>query len=188
MNTAEKAIRRFLDGDEDAFVELVRQWERKVFNLAWRILGNREDAQDVMQETFLSVFKSLHNLRDPASFSTWVYRIVLNHCRGRWRSRERTVPLETQVEIDGGESVLAVAGPPSPSHEAAVETADLIRRALAALSEEHRTAVILKEYMGLSLEEVATVMDCPLSTAKSRVYHGLRGVQKHLARLGVAGC
>jgi RNA polymerase sigma-70 factor (ECF subfamily) len=187
MKSAEWVIRRFLDGDEDAFTELVRQWERKVFNLAWRMLGNREDAQDVMQETFLSVFKSLRYLRDPTSFSTWIYRIVLNHCRGRWRSGGRTVPLENRVELDEGETVLSTAGPPSPSHEAAVETADLVRRALAGLSEYHRTAVVLKEYMGLSLEEVAAVMDCPLSTAKSRVYHGLRGLQKSLVRLGVAG-
>jgi RNA polymerase sigma-70 factor (ECF subfamily) len=68
-----------------------------------------------------------------------------------------------------------------------VETADLVRKALAGLSEDHRTAVVLKEHVGLSLEEVAAVMDCPLSTAKSRVYHGLRGVQKNLARLGVTG-
>ena len=187
MNSAEKAIRRFLDGDEQAFTDLVRQWERKVFNFAWRMLGDREDAQDVMQETFLSVFRSLRTLRDPASFSTWLYRIVLNHCRGRWRSGVRTVPLEVQVESADGEPVLTAVVPPSPSHEGAVETADLVRRALAGLSEDHRMAVVLKEYVGLSLEEVATVMDCPLSTAKSRVYHGLRAVQRNLERLGVTG-
>jgi len=187
MNSAEKAVRRFLKGDEDGFVELVHLWERKVFNLAWRILGDREEAQDVTQETFLSVFKSLRGLRDPAYFSTWVYRIVLNHCRGRWRKGGRTVPLESQIELADGESMPTEAVPRSPSHEGAVETADLVRKALAGLSEDHRTAVVLKEHVGLSLEEVAAVMDCPLSTAKSRVYHGLRGVQKNLARLGVTG-
>ena len=64
-----------------------------------------------------------------------------------------------------------------------VETVDLIRKSMMGLSEDHRTAIVLKEYLGLSLEEVANVMDCPLSTAKSRVYHGLRGVQRNLRRL-----
>ena len=186
MNSAEKAIRRFLDGDDGAFTELVRLWERRVFNLAWRILGDREEAQDVMQETFLSVFRSLRNLREPSKFSTWIYRIVLNHCRGRWRRGGRVIPLEAEVESEDGDAVRASMAPPVPSHQGALEAADLVRRALAGLSEDHRMAVVLKEYVGLSLEEVAAAMECPLSTAKSRVYHGLRGLQKSLSRLGVS--
>ena len=87
MVETEEAIQRFLEGEEQAFDHIVRRWEKKVYNLAWRMLGNREDAQDVVQETFLSVFKSIGNLRDPRSFSTWLYQITLNHCRIRQRSR-----------------------------------------------------------------------------------------------------
>lgn len=75
---------------------------------------------------------------------------------------------------------------PAPGSREPVEMADLIRKAMAGLSEEHRTAIILKEYLGLNLEEVARVMDCPLSTAKSRLYHGLRGVQRNLRRIGAS--
>ena len=75
---------------------------------------------------------------------------------------------------------------PPPDRDEPVETADLIRKAMAGLSDEHRTAIILKEYLGLNLEEVARVMDCPLSTAKSRLYHGLRGVQRNLRRIGAS--
>jgi RNA polymerase sigma-70 factor (ECF subfamily) len=179
-------IRRFLEGDEQAFTEIVRQWETKVFNLAWRYTGNREDAQDVVQETFLSVFKSAKNLRDPNSFSTWLYRITLNHCRSRWRRRTPELSLDdplTGREDGGNEITGSVVAGCAPRDS--LETRDLIRKALMGLSEEHRTAIILKEYLGLNLEEVARVMECPLSTAKSRLYHGLKGVQRNLVRFGV---
>ncbi len=183
---ADQVIRRFLEGDEQAFTEIVRQWETKVFNLAWRYMGNREDAQDVVQETFLSVFKSAKNLRDPNSFSTWLYRITLNHCRSRWRRRTPELSLDDPLigREDGGNEItgsMAAGWVPPDS----LETRDLIRKALMGLSEEHRTAIILKEYLGLNLEEVARVMECPLSTAKSRLYHGLKGVQRNLLRFGV---
>jgi RNA polymerase sigma-70 factor, ECF subfamily len=186
MGEAEEAVRRFLAGDEDGFSELVRQWETKVYNLAWRFMGNREDAQDVVQETFLSVFKSLKGLRDPKSFSTWLYRIALNHCRARWRAQTGDISLDEPLPGAGG-LTLELAVPESLVHRTrdSVETVDLISKAMAGLSEDHRSAIILKEYVGLNLEEIAAVMGCPLSTAKSRLYHGLRGVQRNLRRIGV---
>jgi RNA polymerase sigma-70 factor (ECF subfamily) len=186
MSSSEDAVRRFLAGEDSAFGQLVRLWEKRIYNLAWRFLGNREDAQDAVQDTFLAAYKSLRTLRDPESFPTWIYQIALNHCRGRWRSRSRHARLAGQTgegQEDAGDGVRsedAAAVPRDP-----VETVDLIRKALSNLSEEHRTAILLKEYLGLSLEEVAEVMECPLSTAKSRLYHGLRGVQRNLKRLGV---
>lgn len=183
---ADQVIRRFLKGDEEAFADLVKQWETKVFNLAWRYLGNREDAQDVAQETFLSVFKSAKNLRDPASFPTWLYRIALNHCRSSWRRRSTDISLEEPLPgEDDGERGLTLSLTAGRETRDSLETMDLIRKALMGLSEEHRTAIILKEYLGLNLEEVALVMDCPLSTAKSRLYHGLKGVQRNLVRIGI---
>jgi len=183
MNQAADAVEKFLAGDERAFNRIVRQWETKVFNLAWRFLGNREDAQDVMQETFLSVFRSIHHLRDPGSFSTWLYRIALNHCRAHWRNRTNCLSLDDMASEENGKVWLdqAVAS----DSRASLEAADLIRKSLVGVSDFHRTAIILKEYLGLSLEEVATVMECPLSTAKSRLYHGLRDVQRNLKRLKV---
>ncbi len=179
-------IRRFLNGDQEAFTELVRQWEVKVFNLAWRYLGNREDAQDVVQETFLSVFKSAKSLRDPDSFPTWLYRITLNHCRSRWRRMSTGPSLDDPLpDGENGEREITLSMTVPSDHRDALEARDLIRKALMGLSEEHRSAIILKEYLGLNLEEVARVMDCPLSTAKSRLYHGLRGVQRNLARIGI---
>ncbi len=186
MKEAEEAVRRFLDGDEEAFDRLVRAWETRIYNVAWRFLGNREDAQDATQETFFSAYRSLRTLRDPKSFPTWLYRIALNHCRARWRSRSQELSLDEPLTgMDGDYRELHHGIPAGGDTGSLVETRDLLRKSLLGLSVDHRTAVVLKEYLGLSLEEVAQVMDCPLSTAKSRLYHGLRGVQRNLRRMRV---
>jgi len=179
------AVFRFLKGDEGAFTQVVEEWQTKVYNLAWRFLGNREDAQDVAQETFLAVFRSIKGLRDPRSFSTWLYRITLNQCRAKWRQRTPELSLDDPVPGKGGDDQFEPQFADERTDVAAeLELKDLVCKALINTSVEHRTAIILKEYIGLSLEEVAEVMGCPLSTAKSRLYHGLRGVQKNLRRLG----
>jgi len=187
MIETEEAVQRFLDGEEEAFSRIVRRWERKVYNLAWRMVGNREDAQDVVQETFLSVFKSIRGLRDTGSFSTWLYQIALNHCRARRRSRVPNLSLSDPGLNEGGTENSFSAGIASEKHGDRLETLDIIQKAMSGLSEDHRSAIVLKEYMGLSLEELADVMECPLSTAKSRLYHGLKDVQRNLRRLGVKG-
>jgi RNA polymerase sigma-70 factor, ECF subfamily len=184
MIETEEAIRRFLEGEEEAFSRIVRRWERKVFNLAWRMVGNREDAQDIVQETFLSVFKSIRGLRDPGSFSTWLYQIALNHCRARRRSRSPGLQL-IDPGSDQKDEGAALASIPAEERGDPLETRDIILKALAGLSDDQRSAIVLKEYVGLSLEELADVMECPLSTAKSRLYNGLRDVQRNLKRLGI---
>ena len=185
MIETEEAVQRFLEGEEEAFGRIVRRWERKIYNLAWRMVGNREDAQDVVQETFLSVFKSLRYLRDPGSFPTWLYQITLNHCRVRRRSWKPNLSLDDPGAGEGIDERPLVTGIPAEKRGDPIETLDIIHKALAGLSDDHRSAIVLKEYMGLSLEELAGVMECPLSTAKSRLYHGLREVQRNLKRLGI---
>ncbi len=185
MIETEEAVRRFLKGEEEAFSLIVRRWERKIYNLAWRMVGNREDAQDIVQETFFSVFKSIRGLRDPGSFSTWVYQITLNHCRARRRSRNSSIYLNDAGSDQTGDEKSFLSTIPAENRGDALETLDIIQKALAGLSEDHRSAIVLKEYMGLSLEELAGVMEGPLSTAKSRLYHGLRDVQRNLKRLGI---
>jgi RNA polymerase sigma-70 factor (ECF subfamily) len=185
MLETEEAVRRFLEGEEEAFSRIVRRWERKIYNLAWRMVGNREDAQDIVQETFLSVFKSIGGLRDPGSFATWLYRIALNHCRIRKRSRGFIHPLNDPGSTETGPEGDPASVIPARDRGDRLEALDIIQKAMAGLSEDHRSAIVLKEYVGLSLEELAEVMECPLSTAKSRVYHGLKDVQRNLKRLGL---
>jgi RNA polymerase sigma-70 factor (ECF subfamily) len=185
MTETDPAVFRFLGGDEAAFTQIVQEWQVRVYNLAWRFLGNREDAQDATQDTFLAVFRSLKGLRDPRSFPTWLYRIALNQCRAKWRHRTPELSLEEPIPGRGDEEPIEPQVADGRSDVASTfEAKDLVCKALLKTSEEHRTAIILKEYVGLSLGEVAEVMGCPLSTAKSRLYHGLRGVQRNLRRLG----
>jgi RNA polymerase sigma-70 factor (ECF subfamily) len=186
MVETEEAVRRFLEGEEEAFNRIVRHWERKIYNLAWHMLGNREDAQDIVQETFLSVFRSIRSLREPGSFATWLYKITLNHCRARRKSRSSDLlALDLAFDRTGDTAAPLEDIPAASNGSESMEALDIVRKALADLSEDHRTAIVLKEYVGLSLEELANVMNCPLSTAKSRLYHGLRGVQRNLKRMGV---
>jgi RNA polymerase sigma-70 factor (ECF subfamily) len=186
MVETEEAVRRFLKGEDEAFNWIVHHWEGKIYNLALRMLGSREDAQDIVQETFLSVFRSIRSLREPGSFSTWIYAITLNHCRARRKFRSSSLLAQDFVHdrAEGSAERLNEI-PATKNGSESLEALDIIRKALADVSEDHRTAVVLKEYLGLSLEELASVMNCPLSTAKSRLYHGLRDVQRNLKRMGI---
>lgn len=185
MIDTEEAVRKFLKGEEEAFDLIVRRWEKRVYNLAWRMAGNREDAQDIVQETFFSVFRSIRGLRDPGSFATWIYQITLNHCRAKRRSRYIGLSLDEPICETKGDERAFISEIPAQNRGDSLEMRDILQKALAGISEDHRSAIVLKEYMGLSLEELAGVMGCPLSTAKSRLYHGLRGVQRNLKRLGI---
>lgn len=128
MSAVEHAVRSFLAGDEEAFETIVRHSERRIYNLALRFLGNREDAQDVVQETFLSAYRSLPALRDPKSFPTWLYRIALNHCRGRWRSDPEECSLDESFGTENPARELAHGAEPVADARDPIETVDLILR------------------------------------------------------------
>ena len=152
------AVARARDGDEAAFETLVSRHEREVFNLAWRMLGNREDALDAAQETFLRVFRSLATFRGDATFRTWLTGIAINVCRNRLasvevRARRAAVPLVSE-DAATGEAVELQLPDPAPGPEDATargtELRRALERALAALSPEHREILLLHEMQGLS--------------------------------------
>jgi len=175
-------------GDLDSFNQLVVRWERPIYALAYRVIGREEDARDVAQETFLRAFRALKGFKGQAKFSSWLYRITLNLCRD-WIRREKRTPVSQPPEgIDIIE--LAGEGTPSESIEELVGRRQLgraVSRAMALLPEEQRTAIILKEYHGLTFQEIAELLDCPLSTVKTRLYQGLSVVRKQLHQAGVSG-
>ena len=175
-------------GDLDSFNQLVLRWERPIYALAYRVIGREEDARDVAQETFLRAFRALKGFKGQAKFSSWLYRITLNLCRD-WMRRERRTPVSQAPEgIDIIE--LAGEGTPSESIEDLVGRKQLglaVSKAMALLPDDQRTAIILKEYHGLTFQEIADLLDCPLSTVKTRLYQGLTVVRKHLEGAGVTG-
>ncbi len=185
--TDEELVTRSTGGDLDSFNQLVVRWERPIYALAYRVIGREEDARDVCQETFLRAFRALGGFKGQAKFSSWLYRIALNLCRD-WIRRERRTPVAQAPE---GVDLIELAGETSPSESveelvARREIGRAVARAMADLPEEQRTAIILKEYHGLTFQEIADMQDCPLSTVKTRLYQGLSVLRRQLARTGVS--
>ena len=185
-STDEELVARSIRGDPESFNELILRWERPIYALAYRTIGREEDARDVCQETFLRAFRALPGFRGQAKFSSWLYRIALNLCRD-WIRRERRTPIvETPADVDMVE--LAEAAEPSESIEDLIARKDLVRaveRVMARLPEEQRTAIVLKEYHGLTFQEIADLVGCPLSTVKTRLYQGLTVVRREMAKGGL---
>jgi RNA polymerase sigma-70 factor (ECF subfamily) len=181
--TDEELVAKSIRGDADSFNELILRWERPIYALAYRTIGREEDARDVCQETFLRAFRALPGFRGQAKFSSWLYRIALNLCRD-WIRRERRTPV-VQPPEDVDLLELAAASEPSESIEDLVARQDLSRlveRAMALLPEEQRTAIVLKEFHGLTFQEIAELVGCPLSTVKTRLYQGLTVLRRELAK------
>jgi RNA polymerase sigma-70 factor (ECF subfamily) len=184
--TDEELVARSVGGDLDSFNLLVVRWERPIYALAYRVIGREEDARDVCQETFLRAFRALRGFKGQAKFSSWLYRITLNLCRD-WMRRARRTPV---VQAPEGVDLVELAGERdgSESVEDLVsrrELSQMVARAMAILPEEQRAAIILKEYHGLTFQEIADLLDCPLSTVKTRLYQGLTVLRRQLEQAGV---
>jgi RNA polymerase sigma-70 factor (ECF subfamily) len=181
----EELVTRSRGGDVDSFNQLILRWERPIYALAYRVIGREEDARDVCQETFLRAYRSLAGFKGQAKFSSWLYRIALNLCRD-WIRRQRRAPVSQFPEdIDILEA--AAATEPTESIEDLVarrELSAVVEEAMAQLPEEQRTAIILKEYHGMTFQEIADLQGCPLSTVKTRLYQGLSVLRRQLERQG----
>ena len=185
-STDEELVARSIGGDLDSFNQLVLRWERPIYALAYRVIGREEDARDVCQETFLRAFRALGGFKGQAKFSSWLYRITLNLCRD-WIRRERRQPLAQTPE---GIDLVELAGEAEDTESveelvARKEIGAAVAKAMALLPEEQRTAIVLKEYHGLTFQEIADMLDCPLSTVKTRLYQGLTVLRRHLERSNV---
>ena len=168
--TDEELVARSRTGDMDSFNQLILRWERPIYALAYRVIGQEEDARDVAQETFLRAFRALPGFKGQAKFSSWIYRIALNLCRD-WIRRKRRTPV-SQLPEDVDLSELASEQGPTESVEDLVarrELSAVVEEVMALLPEEQRTAVILKEYHGMTFQEIADLQGCPLSTVKTRL-------------------
>jgi RNA polymerase sigma-70 factor (ECF subfamily) len=182
--TDEELVASATAGDLDSFNQLVSRWERPIYALAYRTLGREEDARDVVQEAFLRAYRGLRGFKGQAKFSSWLYRITLNLCRD-WIRRERRAPV---VALPEGTDPIDLAddrASPAESVEDLVarrEMSQAVARALAELPEEQRSAILLKEYHGLTFQEIADMLDCPLSTVKTRLYQGLSVLRRRLER------
>jgi RNA polymerase sigma-70 factor (ECF subfamily) len=179
----EELVARSIGGDVDSFNQLILRWERPIFALAYRVIGREEDARDVCQETFLRAFRALPGFKGQAKFSSWLYRIALNLCRD-WIRRQRRAPVMQAPEGVELVDLVSERGPSESIEElvARQELSEIVEQAMTLLPEEQRTAIILKEYHGMTFQEIADLQGCPLSTVKTRLYQGLTVLRRHLEK------
>ncbi len=183
--TDEDLVARSRGGDLDSFNQLILRWERPIYAFAYRVIGREEDARDVCQETFLRAFRSLPGFRGQAKFSSWLYQIAMNLCRDWIRRQRRARTVQLAEGVDPAE--LAAERGPVESIEDLVSRRELsavVEEAMALLPEEQRTAIVLKEYHGMTFQEIADLQGCPLSTVKTRLYQGLSVLRRHLEKRG----
>lgn len=175
-------------GDSKAFEVLVKRYERRAYAVAYGMLRNGDDAQDVAQEGFIKAYRYLDRFKGSSSFYTWLYRIVVNLCIDHLRKRSRV----TQVEYDdrlrrpeGGAEAGAELKPSTLDSNprrslARRELTEQIQEGLDSLSDKHRAVIILRELEGLSYKEMAEVMKCSKGTIMSRLFHARRKLQEYL--------
>lgn len=190
MSLAERLlIARLKDRDGQAFDEIVQLYGDKVFSLVYRMLGNRHEAEDVAQEVFITVFKTVDGFRGEAKFSTWLLRIAANQSKNRIKYLSRR-PTEGELEESGEKRVaLGTPGPVVQAHidgpDVLMEAAELealMQRAIAALDEEHRLLVILRDVEELSYQEIGEITGLPEGTIKSRLHRARMAIKEELDR------
>jgi len=189
MSELERSLlRRLVDRDERAFRELIDEHRDRVFNITYRMLGNRAEAEDVAQEVFITVFKQIENFRGDSKFSTWLYRVTVNHCKNRIKylarrhDRDRDELDETSQQQNG-----AVNGAPvrAKNPDKALEAAQmekLLQDAIASLDDEQRAVVILRDVEDLSIEEICEITGLPDGTVKSRLHRARLVLRKKMQR------
>ncbi len=188
MSLAERLLlARLRERDEGAFDEVVRLHGDKVFNLVLRMVGNRAEAEDIAQEVFVTLFKSIDTFRGESKFTTWLLRIAANHSKNRIKYLARRATdrggLDGTPEgalADQGEAPVQshVEGPDRLLEAAQVE--DIMQKAIAALDEDHRLVVVLRDIEELSYEEIGEITGLPEGTVKSRLHRARTALKEHL--------
>jgi RNA polymerase sigma-70 factor (ECF subfamily) len=171
-------------GDAEAFEKLIEAYQKKVFNIALRMLGNYDDACDIAQEVFIRAFRSIKDFREQALFSTWIYKIATNACLDELRRRKNRVfiSIDEEVKLEEGDLKRQIEDDkPSPDIEVEQnEMREEINKAISELSEEHRVVIVLRDIQGFTYEEIAKITKCPEGTVKSRINRARQALKEIL--------
>ena len=179
-------VQRVQSGDKKSFDILVLKYQHKVIGLITRYVHDPDTAMDVAQEAFIKAYRGLKNFRGESAFYTWLYRIAINSAKNYLVSQNRRLP-DSDIDAEeaeqiGGESALKEYA--SPEHEMLKdEIQAAVTQAIDALPEDLRTAIILRELEGMSYEEIAVTMDCPIGTVRSRIFRARESIDKVLRPL-----
>jgi RNA polymerase sigma-70 factor (ECF subfamily) len=178
-------------GDREAFEKIVLFYQKRVFNYAYRMLGHMEEARDLAQEVFVSVFESIRELREVAKFDAWLKQVTLNHCRNRWKYLRRrhyfnVDSIDDPIETEEGEVTKSLIDPsdkPDVLYEKKM-VQEWIQKGLLGLKEDQRELIVLRDLQGLSYEEMGRLLSLPEGTVKSKLHRArmeLKGILEKLA-------
>lgn len=180
-------VKRAKAGDMQAFEDLVLQYEKMVYNVAFRMMNHTEDAYDISQEVFIKAFRNMKNFDERSTFSTWIYRITTNACIDEMRKRKgkETQSMDKEIQGDEGGYQKEFVDSDATPEEVVVQQEDKseIMQALDTLSEEHKTIVVLRDIRGLSYDEIAEITETSLGTVKSRLSRGRKQLQTEILKI-----
>lgn len=165
-------IRKSKKGDIDAFEELIRNYQKKSYNISLKMLKNPEDAMDVSQEALIKVYKSIKNFENKSSFSTWMYRIVVNTCLDFIKKNKKNLLyLDKPIETEEGNIKMEVIDDYNTPENILEKklTKKLVRDSINMLKDEYKSIIILRDMEGFSYEEISKILDIPIGTVKSRI-------------------
>lgn len=174
MSDLEKLlVKKSQSGDVEAFELLISSYDKRAYNIAYRVMGNEEDAKDMAQEALLRVFRAIKDFKGQSSFSTWLYRIVTNVCLDELRRRKNDnhVSMDSTIQTENGEMHMELCSDketPESVYEI-VEQRELIKNAIRELNDEYRSVIVLRDIQGFSYDEISNMLECSLGTVKSRI-------------------
>ncbi len=180
----EDLIRAAVAGDDAAFRELLERYKKRAFGVALGIVGDPDEAQDVVQDAFIKAYYKLKEFRFGSNFYTWFYRLLVNQAIDRWRktSRAAAVPLDETWLSEESSPPEAIAFPRTPEELTGNrELSDALTRAIGALPEYHRAVIVLREVDGLAYEEIAKVLKCSVGTVMSRLHYARAKLREALS-------
>jgi RNA polymerase sigma-70 factor (ECF subfamily) len=184
-------VRRVQRGERGAYDLLVLKYQHKVVKLVMRYLGDAADAEDVAQEAFIKAYRALPRFRGDSAFYTWLYRIAINTAKNALAARNRnpvTYDLDTQGNEEAAEMIGKLKDPETPEGLALTEEIrNIVNTAISELPEDLRTAIVLRELEGMSYEEIASAMDCPVGTVRSRIFRAREAIDRKLREVFDAG-
>lgn len=181
--TDEQLVELSVSTEPEAFGEIVKRWERKIFALCYGMLNREDDARDALQETFIAAYRNLSNFRGEAKVSSWLHRIAVNQCltiKRRNKSRSEDYLDETENAEDRTFIAPAHLSPARTTEQ--TERLTLVRQAVHALPEDLRQVIVMKEFEEMTFQEISDALELPLSTVKSRLYTALKQLKMKLER------
>ena len=178
-----KRIKQVIKGDQDAFGEIVEIYKNSIYQLCYRMLGNRHEAEDIAQEAFIRAYVNIRSFNQELKFSTWLFRIATNLCIDRLRKKKPDYYLDAEVAGTEGLTMYSQVSSDSPLPETEVESLELqetVQKEILKLPEKYRSAIVLKYMEDMSLNEISEILELPLGTVKTRIHRGREALRQQL--------